>query len=191
MNNKDAIIKSFKTIMEMLEDRGVDVGGVSKDAGQELLNGFVGNNKILFEVVLDSVKIVYCTSSKVKWADLKKHFEDDIPYKLYICVIKDKMSQNNTKMISALKLNIQVFDIKNLQYNVSKHVLVPKHELVGDEEEVKKLIQNFNLKSKFQLPLILKTDAMAKYLGLKNGDVVKITRVSPTSGEYVMYRCCV
>lgn len=191
MNNKDAIFKSFKTIMEMLEDRGYDVGGVSKDAGQELLNGFVSNNKILFEVVLDTVKIVYCTSSKVKWADFKKHFEDSEPYNLYIVVIKDKMSQNNTKMLSALKLNIQVFDIKNLQYNVSRHVLVPKHELVTDEEEIKKLIHNFNLKSKFQLPLILKTDAMAKYLGLKNGDVVRITRVSPTAGEYVMYRCCV
>lgn len=191
MNNKDAIIKSFKTIMEMLEDRDVDVGGVSKDAGPELLNGFVSNNKVLFEIVLNSVKIVYCTSSKVKWADLKKHFEDEPSYSLYICVIKDKMSQNNTKMLTSLKLNVQVFDIRHLQYNVSKHILVPKHEIVKDDEEVKKLIHNLNLKSKFQLPLILKTDAMAKYLGLKNGDVVRITRVSPTAGEYVMFRCCV
>lgn len=191
MNNKDAIFKSFKTIMEMLEDRGVDVGGVSKDSGPELLHGFVNNNKVVFEVVLNRVKIVYCTSSKVKWADLKKYFEDETPYSLYICVIKDKMSQNNTKMLSSLKLNVQVFDIKHLQYNVSKHILVPKHELVRDEEEVKGIIHNFNLKSKFQLPLILKTDAMAKYLGLKNGDVVRITRVSPTAGEYIMYRCCV
>lgn len=191
MNNKDAIFKSFKTIMEMLEDRRVDIGDVSKDVGQELLNGFVSNNKVLFEVVLNTVKIVYCTSSKVKWADFKKHFEDENPYSLYICVIKDKMSQNNTKMLTSLKLNIQVFDIKNLQYNVSRHMLVPKHELVEDEEEIRTLIQNLNLKSKFQLPLILKTDAMAKYLGLKNGDVVKITRISPTAGEYVMFRCCV
>jgi DNA-directed RNA polymerase I, II, and III subunit RPABC1 len=191
MNNKDAIFKSFKTIMEMLEDRKIDIGGVSTDSGQELLNGFVSNNKVLFEVLLNSVKIVYCTSSKVKWADLKKHFEDDTPYKLYICVIKDKMSQNNTKMFSTLKLNLQVFDIKNLQYNVSKHILVPKHELVTNEEEIKTLVQNLSLTSKFQLPLILKTDAMAKYLGLKNGDVVRITRISPTAGEYVMYRCCV
>lgn len=191
MNNKDAIFKSFKTIMEMLDDRGVDIGEVSKDSGQELLNGFVSNNKILFDIVLNNIKIVYCTSSKVKWADLKKHFEDETPFNLYLCVIKDKMSQNNTKMLSSLKINVQVFDIKNLQYNVSRHILVPKHELVKDEDEIKALIQNLNLKSKFQLPLILKTDAMSKYLGLKNGDVVRITRVSPTAGEYVMYRCCV
>jgi DNA-directed RNA polymerase I, II, and III subunit RPABC1 len=52
-------------------------------------------------------------------------------------------------------------------------------------------MEKFMIKSKFQLPIILKTDAMAKYLGLKNGDIIKITRVSPTAGEYVVYRCCV
>jgi DNA-directed RNA polymerase I, II, and III subunit RPABC1 len=101
------------------------------------------------------------------------------------------MSQNNTKMMTGLKLNLQVFDIKLLQFNVSKHELVPKHEVVTDEDEIKRIVEQMCLKNKFQLPIILKADAMAHYLGLKNGDVVKITRVSPTSGEYVMYRCCV
>jgi DNA-directed RNA polymerase I, II, and III subunit RPABC1 len=84
-----------------------------------------------------------------------------------------------------------VFDIKSLQFNISHHELVPKHEVIHDEAEVKDIVAKYSLKSKFQLPIILKTDAMAKYLGLKNGDVVKITRVSPTAGEYIVYRCCV
>jgi DNA-directed RNA polymerase subunit H (RpoH/RPB5) len=191
MNNKDAIVRSFTTILEMLEDRKLDLGDITKDSAQELLNGFVNSNKVLFEVIINKIKIVYCTSSKVKWVDLKKHFEDEVPYELYICVIKDKMSQNNTKMMASLKLNLQVFDIKLLQFNVSKHELVPKHEVVTDDEEIKNIVEQMCLKNKHQLPIILKSDAMAHYLGLKNGDVVRITRVSPTSGEYVMYRCCV
>lgn len=191
MNNKDAIVRSFHTILEMLEDRKLDLGGITKDSAQELLNGFVNSNKVLFEVIINNIKIVYCTSSKVKWVDLKKHFEDEEPFALYICVIKDKMSQNNTKMMAGLKLNLQVFDIKLLQFNVSKHELVPKHEVVTNEDEIKRIVEQMCLKNKFQLPIILKADAMAHYLGLKNGDVVRITRVSPTSGEYVMYRCCV
>jgi DNA-directed RNA polymerase I, II, and III subunit RPABC1 len=135
--------------------------------------------------------MIYCLSSKVKWSELKKFFEDETPYSLYLCVTKEKMSQNNTKMIAGLKLNIQLFDIKQLQFNISKHELVPKHEVVSSDEEVKDIMEKFMLKSKFQLPIILKTDAMSKYLGLKNGDVVRITRVSPTSGEYIIYRCCV
>ena len=41
-----------------------------------------------------------------------------------------------------------------------------------------------------QLPLILKSDPMSRYLGLKNGDIIKITRNSQSSGEYIVYRCC-
>lgn len=191
MNNKESVYRSFTTIMEMLEDRKINTGGLSKDSAYELLEGFVINNKTLFEVIVNDCKIVYCLTTKVKWSELKRFFEDEQPYKLYICVIKDKMSQNNTKMLSSLKINLQIFDLKLLQFNISKHEFVPKHELVTDESEVKEIMEKFMIKSKFQLPIILKTDAMAKYLGLKNGDIVKITRVSPTSGEYIVYRCCV
>jgi|688.fasta_scaffold1045129_1 DNA-directed RNA polymerase I, II, and III subunit RPABC1 len=191
MNNKESVVRSFKTIIEMLEDRKIDIGDVSKDSAHELLDVFVNNNKVLFEVIINDVKIVYCLSAKVKWSELKKFFEDEKPYSLYICVAKDKMSQNNTKMLGSLKSNLQVFDMRHLQFNISKHSLVPKHEIVRDENEIKELIEKFTLKSKFQLPIILKIDAMSKYLGLKNGDVIKITRVSPTAGEYVVYRCCI
>lgn len=193
MNNKEAVVRSFHTIIEMLDDRKMDLGGLSKDSSQELLDVFVTNNKTLFEIVVNNVKIVYCLSSKVKWSELKKFFEDDegTPIALYICIFKEKLSQNNTKMLASMKLNMQVFDIKQLQFNISRHVLVPKHELINDEAEVKSIIEKLSLKSKFQLPIILRTDAMAKYLGLKNGDIIKITRTSPTAGEYISYRCCV
>lgn len=191
MNNKDAVYKSFTTIIEMLEDRKFNTGGLSKDASQELLEPFVTSNKHLFEVIVNDAKIIYCLSSKVKWTELKKLFEDEPSFSLYILVIKEKMTQNNTKMLASMKLNLQVFDIKHLQFNISKHELVHKHELVSDEQEVKSIMERFMIKSKFQLPIILKTDAMARYLGLKNGDIVKITRASPTAGEYIVYRCCV
>ena len=41
------------------------------------------------------------------------------------------------------------------------------------------------------LPVILRDDAMARYLGLRPGEVVRILRPSPTSGTYVSYRICV
>jgi DNA-directed RNA polymerase subunit H (RpoH/RPB5) len=191
MNNKEAVYKSFTTIIEMLEDRKFNTGGLSKDASHELLEPFVTSNKNMFDVIVNDAKIIYCLSSKVKWSELKKLFEDDTPYSLYILVVKEKMTQNNTKMLASMKLNLQTFDIRHLQFNISKHELVPKHELVSDESEVKDILEKFMIKTKFQLPIILKTDAMAKYLGLKNGDIVKISRASPTAGEYIVYRCCV
>lgn len=191
MNNKESVFTSFRTIIEMLQDRKSDLGGLDIGSAQELLEPFVSSNRTLFEIVLNDTKIVYSLSSKIKWSELRKLFEDEKPYSQYICVTKEKMTQNNAKMLTSLKLNLQVFDIKQLQFNISRHILVPKHEVVDREDDVKEIMERLMLKSKFQLPIIIKSDAMARYLGLKSGDVVKITRVSPTAGEYIVYRCCV
>ena len=75
-------------------------------------------------------------------------------------------------------------------YNPTKHELVPKHEKMNNED-VKKLMENLKLKAKTQLPFIQKTDVIARWLGIQSGDVVKITRYSPTSGKSYYYRCCI
>jgi DNA-directed RNA polymerase subunit H (RpoH/RPB5) len=85
---------------------------------------------------------------------------------------------------------LQLFYMKELMYNPLKHSLVPKHEKMT-EEEVKKLMESYMVKSKSQLPVISRNDVIARWLGLRHGDVVRITRYNDTSGMYYYYRCCV
>jgi DNA-directed RNA polymerase subunit H (RpoH/RPB5) len=69
---------------------------------------------------------------------------------------------------------------------VRKHILIPKHAKLSDAEK-KQLFTRYNITSK-ELPKILLTDPALTELNVKPGDVVKITRDSPTTGTTVFYR---
>jgi len=73
-----------------------------------------------------------------------------------------------------------------MKFDILKHVLVPQHEILK-EEEVEKLLKAYNI-SKENLPRILVDDPVVKAIGAKEGDVIKITRNSPTAGKSVVYR---
>jgi DNA-directed RNA polymerase subunit H (RpoH/RPB5) len=189
MNNKEYISNSLQTIFEMLKDRNIDLKGVDQAGLPQLMETNPGKSTI--DIILDKIKITYYLPAKFKWPEIKKSLEEDeATYDLILLIVKEPLSQNNVKLLNALGLPMQVFHIKELQFNITKHVLVPRHELISDESEVKNIINRYSLKTKFQLPHILKTDPMSRYLGLKSGDIVKITRPSQTAAEYVTYRCC-
>jgi DNA-directed RNA polymerase subunit H len=64
--------------------------------------------------------------------------------------------------------------------------LIPKHELLTKEESSQVLARFNGLPSQF--PYIQSTDAIAKEVGAKPGDFVRITRRSETAGSSVYYR---
>lgn len=94
------------------------------------------------------------------------------------------------KALQALGGMLQIFYMKELMYNPLRHELVPKHELLSDAEG-KQIMETYMVKHRSQMPLISRNDAIARRLGLRQGDIVRITRHNDTSGLYYYYRCCV
>jgi DNA-directed RNA polymerase subunit H (RpoH/RPB5) len=84
---------------------------------------------------------------------------------------------------------VQIISLPQLLINIVQHRDVPHHEVITENEK-KDLLEKYYIKQE-NLPVILRDDAMARYLGLRPGEVVKILRPSPTSGTYVSYRICV
>lgn len=70
--------------------------------------------------------------------------------------------------------------------DILKHTFVPKHVKMS-EEEAKDLLLKYNISQK-QIPIIRKSDPSIKELGVNVGDIIRITRKSPTAEEYVFYR---
>ncbi len=71
-------------------------------------------------------------------------------------------------------------------FKVSTHFLIPKHELLTKEEAEQVRARYNSFPSQF--PYIQSTDAIAKEVGAKPGDFVRITRKSETAGISVYYR---
>jgi DNA-directed RNA polymerase subunit H len=76
--------------------------------------------------------------------------------------------------------------IKKIQILVPDHIYVPKHEIMT-KKEAEEILKKYNC-DPTQLPLIFATDPAIMGLGVKPGDMIKITRKSPTAGQSYYYR---
>jgi len=72
------------------------------------------------------------------------------------------------------------------EVKVTDHVLVPKHEILSDEEK-KEILTKFNATEE-QFPFLFSSDPVVREIGAKPGDMVRISRISDTAGETTYYR---
>src|SRR2546428_1090599 len=68
---------------------------------------------------------------------------------------------------------------------ITNHAYQPKHEILP-KKDAEEILKKYNTKPS-QLPYIMISDKALEDLDVRPGDIIKITRKSPTAGEKVYY----
>ena len=88
-----------------------------------------------------------------------------------IIVVQNGMTPSAKQALvdMAPKYSLEQFREAELMINITEHELVPKHVVMTTEEK-KELLQRYKLKEQ-QLPRMQQSDPVARYFGLRRGQV--------------------
>jgi len=177
MQFPDEVKELFKTRglkkIKIEEKDGVfDVYAINQDTKEELLVRVVVETRFKSDRV--SVEQVRKMRKTLKEKNIKRSI-----------LIGKGLTSSGKKELE--KSRIEWISLGSLRtFKIFDHFLVPNHEVLSKEES-EKLLQKYHIE-KYHLPLIKRSDPAVKAIGGKAGDIIKITRKSPTAGETIVYR---
>ena len=200
-----SVYNSRNTLVEILTEKGYktddysnfsinEVDAMYKNTQLDMLLTHSKNSRKLY------IKY-YLKAKQIKKPDL-----DDIIEDLYFienvltkedCLIIVTEDEPNDTIVAKINylyehdgIFIVIHNIKRLQYNILKHTLVPKANILSTAE-VETLKQRFNLMSVKQLPEVSRFDPQSLAICLRPGEVCKYDRKSATALNTEYYRVCV
>ncbi len=199
----DALYRSRVTLMKILALRGYEIDAYSRFSPRDMQAMAVNLPAAGFTVshTTDDRKctVIYQqTRLTRKVSSITDRFEEeDKPApdyeKMDLIVltmepIKELHHLLALELWTEKKLRASFFCIYNIISNPMEHILVPPHERVSPEEQEAVMSK---VTSRSQLPVIrFHLDPIGRILGLVPGEIVKITRPSPSAGVYTIYRVC-
>lgn len=177
-------VSAMRTIMQMLGDRGLPAAAAPEyDVGA---GGFVRTRLPLAGGA--EAMVLFVVAQRVRAVDVQQALAAAGAGKAAsIVVLAERQSDATMRGVAALPA--ETFLQVELLSNKSRHVLVPRHERLPPAE-LPALLASLGLAQRSALPTILRSDPQARYLGLKPGEVVRISRPSPSAGVSTVYRVC-
>ena len=200
------ITSIINNIKEMLVERGDDISLF--DEHQHSVNKEeYENDRNIIEFQTSNTTIIFALTKKLRKyvMDELKNYEGDTndfitkygnKKNVILIFNNDTVSQpvitqlnKYDKLFQKSDGQLQYFHAQQLMFNPTKHEYVPKHIKLS-EKEATEFMNEYMIKSKLYMPIILHNDPIAKWLGLKQGDIIKIVRYNENSGVSFYYRSC-
>jgi DNA-directed RNA polymerase I, II, and III subunit RPABC1 len=199
MNIQTTYYKCYCTSIEMMRDRKFTVDKKDELTIDEFLAKFKNDELYYYatksyEDKDDEINVIYFSKqndSNLKKSDfvtITNKFKDEKTKELLvnkiIVVVNYKQNNTTSKLISQQFNFIELFQAYQLVINITKHNLVPKHELV-EGDELTKLLKIYNPN---EFPIILSNDPIVKYFNFRPKDIIKVTRTDVPNGIEIIYR---
>lgn len=106
--------------------------------------------------------------------------------KEYKFLIVQDINPRSEVTMEAYQTQVEIFKFNSLKSDITEHDLVPLH-VVLEKEEGEEVLEAYRA-IKRNMPLIRSNEMVARYYFMKPGEVVKIYRPSPITGESIYYR---
>ena len=168
--------KALEILSEMTEQRGYK----REEDEEEFHSPNGGNTDLFFYRKKNGEKMVLFKNlvEKLNIAELKNCIGIMTKLEIKHCIIVHE-GQTTPAVRTVIEkspeigLIIELFNVGDLQFNITKHILVPKHEVLEEKEA-----KIFKKKYGSNIPVLLKSDPISRFYDFRRGDVVRITRKS-------------
>jgi len=167
------MIKAYEICLQMLEQRNYSI----LDRDDERILAQKPNN--------EPMCVFFATASKFNVESIQEYIlmMKKMNLNHSIIVYKENVTPVAKKIIDETKeFKIELFQVDELQCNITTHYLVPKHE-IHCKKGTKDCIKFKKLYSD-NFPIILRSDPISRFYDYDKGDVIKIT----DSDGYVTFR---
>jgi DNA-directed RNA polymerase subunit H (RpoH/RPB5) len=205
-----AIYNTRKNILEHLKYQNFDTSNFNEFSINEIYNMY--QNKQLDMLLTRSantsknikekkVMVKYHISKSLKPNDIYGYLEEIFNIEktlskdddLILVCGKEEPNETTIKTLKQIwslnKINIIIWNVKLLQFNILEHILVPKHIVLSPTEDTE-FRKRYNIQNDSELPDISRFSNVAMAIGLRPGQICKIIRPSKTAITSEFYRIC-
>jgi len=181
--------KALSTIKDILKNRGVEADSFESVAGS------LDETKMY---TFAQVLIIFSTKTRVTERELNNFIgfasennhtggilvvSPSRPSEMVLKVLRNHVADRTNPLV-------QIFELRHLQFDISKHRKVPRHRIITDDERTK-MLKEFNISGPTFLPKIDCQDPMAKWIEARPDDVLEVNGLCESSGLNKRFRYCV
>lgn len=189
------------TLLDILDGRGYDTAPFRKFSPLEIAkalgtgaDGFTSLSFVAKKLEAADEKVCRVEYLKLSRQKLPAYFDEypDITRAETIVMMMEPVLEIHHQLALTLfltkKVYVSFFSVDHLVNNPLKHEMVPKHEIMPEENEAE-FMKKYHIVAKNKMPKILYSDPIIRIIGAVPGNIIKITRPSQTAGENIYYRC--